>query len=142
VTKELDPLRIRDLLGQINEARRRLEELGKLPLSDFLADYRNTESAKYLLIVVTEAAIDICNHIVARQGGRAPRDYADCFTVLVDLGVLISDLAQRLQAMARFRNLLVHLYGEVNNQRVYQVIQDDLGDLDKFQTAIIAWLKP
>jgi uncharacterized protein YutE (UPF0331/DUF86 family) len=142
VKKDLDPLRIRELLGQINEAQRRLHELGGLPLADFLADYRNTESAKYLLIVTTEAAIDICNHIAARQGGRAPRDYADCFAILVDLGVVDAELAGRLQQMARFRNLLVHLYGDVDNARVYQIIQEDMGDLDVFQAAVIGWLNP
>jgi uncharacterized protein YutE (UPF0331/DUF86 family) len=140
--KDLDPLRIRELLGQINEAQRRLNELGRLPLADFLADYRNTESAKYLVIVATEAAIDVCNHIVARQGGRAPRDYADCFAVLVDLGLTNQELAERLQRMARFRNLLVHLYGDVDNARVHQIIREDLGDLDAFQTAVINWLNP
>jgi len=67
--------------------------------------------------VVTEAAIDLCNHIVARQGGRAPQDYADCFAVLADLKVIKPDLAKRLKQMAHFRNLLVHLYWRVDNQR-------------------------
>lgn len=75
----------------------------------FLADYRNTESAKYLLIVATEAAIDLCNHIVARQGGRAPQDYADCFAILADLKVIKPGLAKRPKQMARFRDLFVHL---------------------------------
>jgi len=34
--------------------------------------------------------------------------------------------------MARFRNLLVHLYWEVNNQRVYEILQKDLDDFDLF----------
>jgi len=105
-----------------------------------LADYRNTESAKYLLIVATEAAIDLCNHIVARQGGRAPQDYADCFAILADLKVIKPDLAKRLKQIARFRNLLVHLYWRVDNQRVYQIIQDDLGDLDTFRRQVSAWV--
>ena len=110
--RDVDLLRIRDLLGNIAEAQGRLRELGQPAEAEFLADYRNTESAKYLLIVATEAAIDLCNHIVARQGGRAPQDYADCFAILADLKVIKPDLAKRLNQMARFRNLLVHLYGE------------------------------
>jgi uncharacterized protein YutE (UPF0331/DUF86 family) len=42
--------------------------------------------------------------------------------------------------MARFRNLLVHLYWKVDNQRVYRIIQDDLGDLDTFRQQVSAWL--
>ena len=138
--RDVDLLRIRDLLGNIAEAQGRLRELGQLAEAEFLADYRNTESAKYLLIVATEAAIDLCNHIVARQGGRAPQDYADCFAILADLKVIRPDLAKRLKQMARFRNLLVHLYWRVDNQRVYQTIQNDLGDLDTFRQQVSAWL--
>lgn len=138
--RDVDPLRIRDLLGNIAEAQGRLRELGQLSEAEFLADYRNTESAKYLLIVTTEAAIDLCNHIVARQGGRAPQDYADCFAILTDLKVIKPDLAKRLKQMARFRNLLVHLYWKVDNQRAYQSIQSNLGDLDTFRQQVSAWV--
>jgi uncharacterized protein YutE (UPF0331/DUF86 family) len=139
--RDVDPLRIRDLLGNMAGAQGRLRELGQLAEAEFLADYRNTESAKYLLIVATEAAIDLCNHIVARQGGRAPQDYADCFAVLADLKVIKSDLAKRLKRMARFRNLLVHLYWKVDNRRVYQSIQSNLGDLDTFRQQVSAWVR-
>ena len=107
---DVDPIRIRGLLSNIADAQRRLRELGQLTEADFLADYRNTESAKYLLIVATEAAIDLCNHIVARRSGQAPEDYADCFGILAELKVIAPDLADRLKRMARFRNLIVHLY--------------------------------
>jgi len=138
--RDVDSLRIRDLLGNIAEAQGRLRELGQLAEADFLGDSRNTESAKYWLIVAAEAAIDVCNHIVARQGGRAPGEYAECFEILADLEVLEPDLAQRLKNMARFRNLLVHVYWKVDNQRVYQIVKNDLNDLDSFRQQVSAWL--
>lgn len=138
--RDVDPIRIRDLLGNMVDAQRRLRELGRLPEADFLGDYRNTESAKYLLIVATEAAIDLCNHIVARRGGKAPQDYADCFAILTELGVIAPELTERLKRMARFRNLVVHLYGPVDNRRVYQFIQHDLDDLDAFREQVHNWL--
>ncbi|GAB4533011.1 MAG: DUF86 domain-containing protein [Anaerolineae bacterium] len=138
--RDVDPLRIRDLLGNIAEAQSHLRELGQLAEADFLADYRNTESAKYLLIVAAESAIDVCNHIVARQGRRAPEDYADCFDILADLEVIKPDLASRLKNMARFRNLLVHLYWKVDNRRVYEIVRGELVDLDSFRQQVSAWL--
>lgn len=140
--KDVDPIRIRDLLGNMAEAQRRLRELGRQSEADFLADFRNTESAKYLFIVATEAAIDLCNHIVARRGGRAPQDYADCFVVLAELDVVTPELVNRLKQMARFRNLIVHLYWRVDNARVYQIIQDNLDDLDMFRQQVLTWLNP
>ena len=68
--RELDAIRVRDLLGNMSDAERRLQELGGLPEDEFLADYRNTESAKYLLIVATEAAIDVCNQALWDFAGK------------------------------------------------------------------------
>jgi uncharacterized protein YutE (UPF0331/DUF86 family) len=137
---QVDPLRLRDLLGHINESLGRLRQLSQLDQASFLADFRHTDSAKYLLIVASEAAIDMCNHVAARQAGKAPASYADCFLILAELGVITEDLASRLQRMARFRNLVVHLYGKVDNAQVYAIIRHDLGDLDDFGRAILRWL--
>lgn len=70
----------------------------------FLADSRTVNSAKYLLIVATEAALDICNHTAARRRGRSPRDYADCLAVLGEIGAVGEVLGARLARMARFQN--------------------------------------
>ena len=77
---------------------------------------------------------------MARRGGRAPQDYADCFSILADLQAVDSDLVDRLKKMARFRNLIVHLYWQVDDRRVYQIIQSEVGDLDTFRQQILAWL--
>jgi uncharacterized protein YutE (UPF0331/DUF86 family) len=138
----VDPIRVRERLGIITDAQRRLQELGGLSADDFLADFRNTESAKYLLIVATEAAIDLCNHIAARQGGRSPDSYADCFTVLAELGIIENVLAGHLRQMARFRNFLVHLYWQVDNRRIYDVLQQNLADLSDFRAQVASSLNP
>lgn len=140
MNKEVDQARVRELLGNVNDTLRRLRELGQLSEKEFLADYHNTESAKYLLIVAIAATIDLCNHIAARRGGRAPQDYADCFAVLLEMGVIEDGLARSLQQMSRFRNLLVHVYGQVDNRLVYRVIQEDLDDFDAYQQALLDWM--
>ena len=136
----LDPERIRELSGIIGEALNKLKELARVSKEEFLKDFRNTESAKYLLVVATEAAIDICNHIVVKQGGRAPKDYADCFMALKELGVISANLAKRLVKMARFRNLVVHLYWQVDNAKVFEIIRRDLGDLEAFQKQVAVYI--
>jgi len=41
-------------------------------------------------------------------------------------------LAQNLVNMAKFRNLLVHLYWKVDDERLYQILQSQLPDIDAF----------
>lgn len=98
-------------------------------------------SAKYLLIVAAEAALDICNHLVARRGGRSPEDYAECMSVLAEIGALDEQLRRRLVRMARFRNLLVHRYAKVDDGEVHRVLGQDLDDFDAYLRSIGSYLK-
>ena len=133
--------RLRDLVGHLREAVRRLRELAQVPEGDFLTDPRAIDSAKYQLIVAAEAALDICNHLAARKEARSPRDYADCMAIMMELGVVDDALGRRLMRMARFRNLLVHLYATVDNQQVHAVIRERLGDFDEYLGSVGRYLQ-
>lgn len=135
----VDPERVRTLLGEIGQARTKMRELADVDEETFVEDYRHHDAVKYQFVVAIESAIDVCNHVVAALGSRAPEDYADCFTVLAELGVVSDDLARRLRAMARFRNLLVHRYGHVDDREVYRILQNDAADLDEFREEVARW---
>lgn len=124
--------RIRQLLGEINSSLRKLDGYAELKEEDFLSNADKVDSARYNLIVAVEGTIDICNHLVARAGGRAPHDHADCFEVLKELKMLTSDFVEKLKSMAKFRNLLVHLYWKVDDKRVYQILKSDIQDIKEY----------
>jgi len=128
--------RIRQIMGEINSALYKLQGYAKLPEKRFLGDFDKLDSAKYNLVITIEGAIDICNHIVARMGGRAPCDYADCFKILGELGIFPQRFVERLQKMAKFRNLLVHLYWQVDNQKVYNFVKEDILDVRHYLEGI------
>jgi uncharacterized protein YutE (UPF0331/DUF86 family) len=133
--------RVRDLAGHLRDAVRQLRALAGPSPEAFAADRRTANAAKYLLIVACEAALDLCNHVAARRAGRSPQDYADCMIVLAELGALSPELAQRLARVARFRNLLVHLYARVDDAEVHRVIRQDLGDLEQYLVALGQYLR-
>ena len=58
------------------------------------------------------------------------------FAILGEAGILPQDLSQNLQQMARFRNMLVHVYWKVDYDRVYQILQRHLDDLRAFVRVI------
>lgn len=78
---------------------------------------------------------------MAKEYARAPEDYGDCFRVLKETKILNEQLGERLIKMARFRNLLVHLYWEVDNKRVYEIIKKDIGDIEDFLKKIGRYLQ-
>lgn len=119
-------------IGEIRKALNRLGTLGKLPREDFLGDPDKVDSAKYNFIVAIESAIDLCNHLISYNGFRTPQDYADTFEVLREQGVFDEGLTLRLKAMARFRNRLVHLYWEVDNETLHRILRENLEDISLF----------
>ncbi|MCL6474162.1 MAG: DUF86 domain-containing protein [Firmicutes bacterium] len=74
----------------------------------------------------------MCTHLIARLGGIAPSAYAECFASLHHRGILDASLAERLQAMARFRNLLVHRYWQVDDRQVLRIAREEVTDLLEF----------
>jgi len=124
--------RIRQIMGEINAALRKLAGYAEMSEQDFVANPEKLDSAKYNLIVAIEGAMDICNSIVARAGGRAPKDHADCFEVLRELNLLEADFVERLKRMARFRNLLVHLYWKVDDKKIFQILRQDIQDIKDY----------
>lgn len=138
---EINLDRLRELAGYLRNAVRELRAVGQTPKEVWLLDTRSINSAKYLLIVAAEAALDICNHLAARKGGRSPADYADCIVVLAEMGILDEALMQRLVRMVKFRNLLVHLYWKVDDAEIYRIIQENLGDFDRYLAAVGDYLK-
>lgn len=133
--------RVRALAGYLRDAVRQLREVAAMPREAFLGDPRTLNSAKYLLIVATEAVLDVCNHLAARRGGRSPEDYADCVAILAEIGAIDDELKGRLMKMARFRNLLVHLYWKLDDAEVYRILREDLDDFDRYVASVATYLR-
>jgi uncharacterized protein YutE (UPF0331/DUF86 family) len=79
--------------------------------------------------------------IVADQAVMLPSGYKDIFPKLAEIGVLPADFAEKLVRMAKFRNVLVHLYLEVDLQRVYRYLQQNLDDFETFARYVSEWLQ-
>ena len=128
------------LVSELRKNVARLQDLAKLTEADFLKDPDKIGSAKYHFIVAIESCIDMCNHVISRNGFRAPEDYGDTFRVMNEEGALKQDFSDELVNMAKFRNRLVHIYLEVENKQVYEILQDRLDDFKKFIDSISNFL--
>lgn len=126
--------KIRKITSEILTSLEMLKDLKKLPRDDFLSDPHKIGSAKYSLIVAIEGTIDLCNHIIAKNAFRTPEDYVDTFRVMAEKEAFTEEFTNILIQMARFRNRLVHIYWEIDNNELYSIIQtrlDDVGDFLK-----------
>ena len=136
----LDAEVIRGRCGEIEQALERLTRIRETGRESFLEDPDAKDIACYRLLLAIEAALALCYHVSARRLKRVPDDYAGCFACLADAGLVSTSLSTRLQQMARFRNLLVHVYWELDYGRVFDFLEHDLDDLRSFARAIASLL--
>ena len=128
------------MIDMIDENIRLIEEIRSQGYESFSGSFRDIQAAKHSLQEAIEACLDIGNHIIAEKGFRRPEDYKEIFIVLEEEGVIDHELSTKLQEMARFRNLLVHRYGEIDTRRIYIIMSDDLKDIQKFTKSILKYI--
>lgn len=136
MNKNLNTSRLNLKVSDIKQSLSVLREYAGRDQSIFLSNPEAVRSARYAFIVMIEAASSIANHLCARLLNEAPQSYADSFFRLGAAGYIQKDLAERLAKMTAFRNLLVHGYGKVDDQVMFEIMQEDLHDLDLLLTAI------
>jgi len=136
-----DQEKMAKLVSEFRTSVSRLQKLKELGQKEFIGDPDKIGSAKYHFIVAIESSIDMCNHIISRNGYRVPEDYADTFKVMGEKGAFSNQFSEQLVRMAKFRNRLVHLYWEIDNARVYNILEDHLGDFKVFINSIAKFLK-
>ena len=133
--------RIKEHLKRLNQYRLQLEELRGQDLRDLHKDAIIRAATERTLHLAVESCINIGNRLISliqfEKPVETPETYADIFLELHRLGILERDLADQLVKMAKFRNRLVHLYWEVDEDVIYQILQNNLGDLEKFQEKIV-----
>jgi uncharacterized protein YutE (UPF0331/DUF86 family) len=129
---KFNPDIVNKLLAEYMEACRLLKELSQLTYAELAGDPHKTASAKYHFIVAIEAATDLCNHIIARNGLRVPEDYSDTFRVMAENSYISGDFTTTLVNMAKFRNRLVHRYWDVDTKYLHGILTANLGDIDRF----------
>jgi uncharacterized protein YutE (UPF0331/DUF86 family) len=124
---------ITGLTSQLKGAFNLLEELSSKDLNALTTDPHLLSSAKYNFIVAIEAAIDICNHLISKNGYRVPEGYSDSFAILAEQGILSDTLVEeKLVKMARFRNRLVHQYWQIDSEYLHEILRTHLADFTSF----------
>ncbi len=132
----IDASMVRERAREIRDNVQKVQQYTALSDAEFFADERNLYTVMHLLLIAIEAAAALCNHLLAKTARRAPVSYAECFEGLRLAHRLDDALAGRLIRMARFRNLLVHRYWEVDPVQILRYARTDLGDFEAYLTAV------
>jgi len=132
----VDPDRVRSKLGSLEANLQGLREKQTASKEAYLTDRDLRDVVERRFEKAIQASLDIASHIVASEGYREPNDYGDLFRILEENGVLSPELTDRMVEMAGFRNVLAHEYAGIDDERVYEQLQD-VRQFDAYAEAVI-----
>ena len=133
----VDKSRLEDKIKFIKKNLKKLYDLKNEAREDFLNDYLKYDTAKYNLQISIEGLIDIGNHIISRENYKFPETNSDTFRILVKENIISSEKLDSFIAMAKFRNMVVHLYDEIDEDEIYNILQNNLDDFEYFIKKVI-----
>lgn len=119
MTKETIDLKF----SKLEEVIKKLEGIKKFSKVIFLKHSQIQDAALYNLIIGIEAITDIGNFILSQYHHEVAKTYKDIIIKLGEHKVIPRKFADENAAMADLRNFLIHVYEEVDIQKVYLYIK-------------------
>lgn len=132
----VDPSRLAAVLERMRVEIAALRRQARRDDEALASDENALPAVKYRFVIAIEAAIDAAQHVIASESLRLPESFADAFAVLAEEGLMAPDLADAMGDAARFRNLLVHGYADVDDERVVQLLRSRLDELERAAAAL------
>lgn len=123
-------------LAKLEALLRDLRSLSENERTRFLADRGLQAQAERWLQLSAESAIDLAHHLIADRGWKTPASYREAFEILRAERVLDAQLSEQMQGWAGLRNILTHLYLEVDHSRLHEILAGELDQLERYAVAM------
>ena len=117
-----------------------VSEYRDLTVERYRADWKTQRIVERTLQMAIETCLDVASHVIAARGLRAPSTYAETFEILMEAGLMASDLGRVMVEMTGFRNVIVHEYARIDADTVIRILRTHLNDFARFETEALRWL--
>ena len=131
---------IRKRLNKLDEYLAVLKKLQRYSFEEFIADPERYGSVERFLHLAIEALIDMGNHVIADSELGVVNWYSDIPKILAEKEFISSELEEKWISMIGFRNTLVHEYIDIDRKIVYDVLQNNIQDLEDLKRAFAHFL--
>ena len=118
-----------------------LESNTNISIEDLKDDYTLRSAIERNFQLAIESCIDIGEIIIADEGLERPEDYRSVILILGKNRIISEDFAERFSYTAGFRNILVHMYEDVDIEILHSFLTQKLGDFRIFAKSIADWLE-
>ena len=136
----VDSILVMRKLSEMEQYLDQVREFASLPLEEYSGNWKAQRIVERTLHLMIELCIDIANHFISDKGLRIPVSYADSFKVLEENGLITASTYEVMSKMAKFRNIIVHHYENIDASIVVMILRKHLEDFLLFRDAILKQL--
>ncbi|BAU12843.1 hypothetical protein LEP3755_33750 [Leptolyngbya sp. NIES-3755] len=114
--------KLRAMMSYINE----LEAFEDLTLDEYLRNFREQLVVERLIELIIQASLDITRFLLKNIHQTSPKENATVFLVAGQYGLITAEVATNLAEFGKFRNVLAHMYEEIDPVVVFGAIRETL----------------
>jgi len=136
----LDKDRILSKIDELDSYLVELEDVMPKNYEEYVDSIEKRRACERLLHISIECVIDICSLIVKGLRLGLPSGEEDLFEKLEKRNIITKKMKGKLKTMRGFRNILVHRYGEVDDELVFDSLKN-IGDFRQFRKEVTSFLR-
>ncbi len=112
---------LRSRISEINFTISELQRLASKPFTQLSIDEKY--SIRYNIVVLVESVVSLCTHIAVEAYVKTPATYREAVKIVAER--LNLSFAGELESLVGLRNLLVHRYWTVEDEKVYEAVKNN-----------------
>lgn len=135
----MDKERIYVKMDEMEQYLKELQEIIPDSFESYKASIEKKRAIERLLQITIEAVMDICAMLVKELRLGLPSVEEDFLEKLKE-NVLDPSLVEKLKEMKGFRNILVHGYSKIEDDKVFEILSKKLEDFQDFKMEVLEFL--
>jgi len=137
----MDEKRILSKIGEIDSYLQELVEVAPSNFENYSGSIEKKRSCERILQISIESVLDVCYILFSELNLGVPNNDEGIISKLVKRKVISKKAGDIVREMKGFRNILVHKYGVVDDEKVFELLENQIGDFDIFKREVLKFLK-
>ena len=137
LNKELIERKINKIENYIKE----IEPLLVLTSNEIVSDILKLRTVERNFQLIVDTMLDINTHIISSENLKTPETLQETFLILGDGGVLPVDFVKKIAPVVGLRNIVVHEYEKVDNEKMMQDLKDGISQFGEYLISIDNFLQ-
>ena len=117
---------INDKIEQIQQFLSELPDIVPNSLEEYISNISVKAACERYAEKIIQALIDLAFLVIREKKLKSPEDELQAFKILEINNIISNSLSERLQDAKRMRNIIVHEYGEIDDNIIYTSITEEL----------------